>query len=159
MFGALMFASKIAMEALPNIHLLGMFIVTLTVVFRKKALIPLYLYILLEGLFGGFGLWWLPYLYIWTILWAIVMLLPKNMSRKKQRIVYPLVSCLYGLAFGTLYAPAQALIMGLNFKAMISWIIAGLPFDALHAAGNLVTGLLIVPMIDLIRKLLKKTEL
>ena len=32
MFGVLMFSSKLLMEALPNIHLLGMFTVLLTVV-------------------------------------------------------------------------------------------------------------------------------
>ena len=153
MFGALMFGSKIAMEALPNIHLLGMFIMTLTIVYRKKALIPLYLYVFLEGLFGGFSLWWVPYLYVWTILWGVTMLLPKKLPTQAACIVYPLVCGLHGLAFGALYAPAQALMFGLSFKAMISWIIAGLPFDALHAAGNLVSGLLILPLSRLLMKL------
>ena len=40
MLGALMYASKLAMEILPNIHLLGTFIVSITVVYRKKALYP-----------------------------------------------------------------------------------------------------------------------
>ena len=62
MLAALMFCSKKVMEGLPNIHLLGMFIMTFTVVFRKKALIPIYVYVFLDGLFGGFSMWWLPYL-------------------------------------------------------------------------------------------------
>ena len=45
MLGALMYASKIVMEALPNIHLLGMFTIVFTIVFRKKALIPIYVYV------------------------------------------------------------------------------------------------------------------
>ena len=40
MLGALMYASKVLMEALPNVHLLGVFVVALTVVYRKKALYP-----------------------------------------------------------------------------------------------------------------------
>ena len=40
-FGTLMFISDIAMEVLPNIHLLAMFIVTFTVVYRVKALVPI----------------------------------------------------------------------------------------------------------------------
>ena len=36
-FASLMFASKILMELLPNIHLLGMFIVLLTVVYRASS--------------------------------------------------------------------------------------------------------------------------
>ena len=38
MLGALLFASKIAMEALPNIHLLATLVISITVVYRKKAL-------------------------------------------------------------------------------------------------------------------------
>ena len=42
MLGSLMYASKIIMEAAPNIHLLGVFTIAFTVVYRKKALYPLY---------------------------------------------------------------------------------------------------------------------
>ena len=90
MFGVLMFSSKLLMEALPNIHLLGMFTVLLTVVYRSRALYPIYTYVLLNGAYAGFSPWWLPYLYIWTVLWGVVMLLPKNMPRKAAAVVYPL---------------------------------------------------------------------
>ena len=153
MLGTIMFCSKIIMEVLPNIHLLGMLTMTYTIVFRKKALIPIYLYVLLNGIFCGFNMWWIPYLYIWTILWAVTMLLPGNMSKKTKRFIYPIVCCLHGLLFGTLYAPAQALMMGMNFKATIAWIVAGLPWDAIHGVGNLVVGTLIYPLSELLRKL------
>ena len=155
MFGALMYGSKVAMAALPNIHLVGMFVITLTVVFRKKALIPLYLYVLLEGLFGGFTTWWVPYLYVWTVLWGVTMLLPKQMPKPVACVVYPLVCALHGLAFGTLFAPAQALFFHLNFEQTLAWIVAGLPFDITHALGNLAAGLLILPLSELLKKLLK----
>lgn len=156
MFGAMMYASKVAMAALPNIHLIGMFVMTLTVVFRKKALVPLYVYVILEGLFGGFSLWWIPYLYVWTVLWGVTMLLPKTMPKKVACVVYPMVCALHGLLFGVLYAPAQALLFHLNFHQMVAWIAAGFPFDALHGLGNLVAGCLIVPLSELLQKLLKK---
>ena len=153
MLGALMCCSKIIMEALPNIHLLGMLTMTYTLVYRRKALIPLYVYIFLNGLAAGFSLWWIPYLYIWTILWAVTMLLPKKLSKKTAFLLYPTVCALHGLAFGTLYAPAQALLFGLNFQQMIAWIAAGLPWDALHAASNFVVGFLILPFTQLLAKL------
>ncbi len=158
MLGALMFCSKKVMEALPNIHLLGMFIMTFTVVFRVKALIPLYIYVFLDGLFGGFNVWWLPYLYIWAILWGVTMLLPRNMPKKAAMIVYPIVCALHGLLFGALYAPVEALIYGFDFPQTVAWVVKGLPFDALHAAGNLISGLLIVPLSELLLRLLKKRE-
>ena len=156
MLGSLMFVSKIIMEALPNIHLLGMLTMTYTVVFRKKALFPIYVYVMLNGLFAGFNLWWVPYLYIWTLLWAATMLLPKKMPKKIKCIVYPLVCCLHGLLYGVLYAPAQALMFGLSFKATLAWIAAGFPFDLIHGVSNLFVGALIVPLSDLIAKLMRK---
>ena len=153
MLGALMFCSKIVMEALPNIHLLGMLTITYTLVFRAKALIPIYLYVGINGLFSGFSMWWVPYLYIWTILWGVTMLLPRNMPRKIGLVVYPLLCALHGLAFGLLYAPAQAVMWGLNFEQTLAWITAGIPFDVIHCVGNFAVGLLILPLSDLLQKL------
>ena len=155
MLGAIMFCSKLVMELLPNIHLIGALTMIYTLVYRKKALYPIYIFVILTGLYGGFGLWWVPYLYIWTILWAVTMLLPKNLSYKAEAIIYPIVCSLHGLLYGTLYAPAQALMFGLDFDGLIAWIIAGIPFDLLHAGGNLVAGLLIVPLSKLLKKLEK----
>ncbi len=155
LLASVMFCSKILMEALPNIHLLGMLTMTYTVVFRRRALVPIYLYVFLNGLYAGFNLWWFPYLYIWTILWGVTMLLPQNWSPKTKAIVYPIVCALHGLLYGTLYAPAQALMFGLDFRGMVAWIMAGIPYDLLHMAGNLLAGLLILPLSQLLQKLLK----
>ena len=146
MLGVIMFVSKYITEALPNIHLLGMLTMTYTIVYRKKALVPIYVFVFLIGLFNGFALWWIPYLYLWTVLWAIAMLLPKNMSKKVAVPVYAIVCALHGLCYGILYAPAQAIMYGLDFKGMITWIVAGFPWDVLHAIGNFAVGLLIVPI-------------
>lgn len=157
MLGALMFTSKMLMELLPNIHLLGMFIVAATVVFRAKALYPIYIYVFLDGLIHGFNLWWIPYLYVWTVLWGIVMLLPKNMSRGTCAVVYPLVAALHGLLFGILYAPAQMLIFSLTVKETLLWISTGALFDITHAVSNFLLGFLILPLVTLMRTLLKRT--
>lgn len=151
MLGALMYASKVLMEALPNIHLIGVFIVALTVVYRKKALYPIYAFILLTGLMNGFHIWWLPYLYIWAVLWAAVMLLPRELPTRARPLIYMGVCALHGFLYGTLYAPAQALLFGLNFRQTIAWIIAGLPFDCVHGVSNFFCGVLIVPLIKALR--------
>ena len=119
MFGALMYASKEIMAVLPNIHLLGMFTMLLTLAYRSRALYPIYVYALLEGLTWGFPLWWPPHLYLWTVLWGVTMLLPRNMPDKAAMIVYPAVCALHGLAYGALYAPWQALAFGLSWGGMI----------------------------------------
>lgn len=148
MLGALMYASKIIMEILPNVHLLGVFVISLTVVYRKKALYPIYTFVLLCGMFAGFGAWWVPHLYIWAILWGATMLLPK----KASPFVYILLCALHGFLYGILYAPAQALLFGFNFKQTISWILAGLPWDVAHGISNIFCGILITPIVSILRK-------
>lgn len=158
MLGALMFASKMLMEVAPNIHLLGVFTIAFTVVYRAKALYPIYIYVLLNGLFAGFNVWWVPYLYLWTVLWGITMLLPKKMPKPMAVVVYSLVNALHGYGFGILYAPAQAILFGLSFKGMIAWIIAGFPFDVIHGTSNLICGLLIVPIVMALRSMERVTK-
>lgn len=151
--GAVMFVSKLMMEWIPNVHLLGMFTMTFTIVYRKKALIPLYVYVLLNGIYAGFAVWWIPYLYIFTVLWGVTMLLPQKMKKPVAVIVYMLVCGLHGLAFGLLYAPSQALFFGFSFKTTIAWVISGLPWDVVHGIGNFAAGTLIVPLSSLIRRI------
>lgn len=153
MLGALMYASKAIMEIAPNVHLLGVLTISYTVVYRKKALYPIYTYVLLNGLLCGFSTWWIPYLYIWTVLWGVVMLLPRKMPKKVKPIVYMAVCAAHGFLFGTLYAPAQAILFGLNFKAMVAWIIAGLPWDCIHGVSNFFCGILIVPIVSILTKM------
>lgn len=152
MLGALMYASKVIMEVAPNVHLLGVFTVAFTVVYRKKALYPIYVYVMLNGFFSGFSAWWIPYLYIWTLLWGAVMLLPKKLPAKAAPVVYMLVCAAHGFLFGTLYAPAQAIMFGLDFRSTIAWIVAGLPWDFIHGVSNFFCGILIVPIITVLRR-------
>ena len=151
MLGAVMYASKMIMEVIPNVHLLGVFTIAFTVVYRKKALYPIYTYVILNGIFSGFATWWVPYLYLWTILWGAVMLLPKEMPAKLCPVVYMGVCAMHGFLFGVFYAPAQAILYGMSFKGMLAWIAAGLPWDFLHGVSNFFCGILIVPIISLLR--------
>lgn len=151
MLGSLMFLSKIVMEFAPNIHLLGVFTIAFTIVYRKKALYPIYTYVLLNGIFAGFATWWIPYTYVWTVLWGLTMLIPEKLPKKAQPLVYMLVCAAHGFLYGTLYAPAQALLYGLSFRGMLAWIVAGLPFDLIHGISNFFCGILILPIVAALR--------
>lgn len=151
MLGAVMYASKVLMDVFPNIHLLGVFTMAFTVQYRRKALYPVYIYVLILGLFSGFSAWWVPHLYLWTLLWGVTMLLPQTMPPKVKPIVYMAVCAGHGFLYGTLYAPAQALLFGLDFKGMVAWIIAGLPFDLIHGVSNFCAGALILPIVSALR--------
>lgn len=152
MLGAVMYASKVIMEFAPNIHLVGVFTIAFTIVYRKKALYPIYIYVLLNGMFAGFSAWWVPYLYVWTVLWGAVMLLPKKMPKLIQPFVYMAVCAAHGFLFGTLYAPVHAVMFGLSLEGMAAWIVAGLPWDFLHGASNFFCGILILPIVSVLRR-------
>jgi energy-coupling factor transport system substrate-specific component len=153
-FGGIMFLSKVAMLGIPNVHLLGLFIAAFTLTYRMRALIPLYIFILLSGIFYGFSIWWLPYLYIWLPLWIAFMIFGNLSLPRKIRVPIAMALCaIHGLSYGIMYAPFHALVLGFNFQAMIAWIIAGIPFDIVHGVSNLASGILVIPLASLLKKL------
>lgn len=159
MLGALMAVSDFVANVIPNVHLVGVMTVTLTAVYRRRALYPIYVYVFLIGLIEGIGLWWLPYLYVWTVLWGITMLLPRRMPKWLAPIAYSLVCALHGFAFGFLWIPAQMLLMSFSWEqALVWWKFGFLTADIPHGIGNLAGSVLIVPLITLIRKLDKRAS-
>ncbi len=157
MLGAVMFVSKVIMEWLPNIHLLGTLVIAYTITYRAKALFPIYAYVFANGLWEGFKPFdWLPETYLWLILWGITMLLPKNMPPRFAAIVYMIVSALHGLLFDVFYAPAYVLFAGISWERLGMILLVGIPYNILHAVGNFALGTLIIPIATLLRKLDKK---
>ncbi len=156
LFGGVMFLSKLIMEFLPNIHLLAMFITLFTVIFRSKALISIYTYVFLLGVYGGFSLWWLPNLYTWTVLWAIVMCLPTNMPKGVAVVVYAIVCGIHGLLYGTLGAPIDVLATGIGLHRIWEYIAFGIPFDIMHCVGNVFASFLVVPLMIPLKKIISR---
>ncbi|MCL1863026.1 MAG: hypothetical protein FWF78_05630 [Defluviitaleaceae bacterium] len=154
MLGAMMFVSRLLMMAIPNVHVLGLFIAAFTLTYRARALMPIYVFVLLDGLYQGFSIWWIPNLYVWLPLWLAFMAVGKaNLTSKSRPPIYMVLCALHGLSFGTIYAPAHALFFGLSFYGMLAWIAAGLYFDIIHAIGNFAAATLVVPLVSLLKKL------
>ena len=82
----------------------------------------------------------------------------KNMPKRVRPVVYMVVNACHGFLFGTLYAPAQALMYGMSFDATIAWIVAGLPWDFVHGVSNFFCGMLIVPIAGLLIRLENSRE-
>lgn len=147
--GVVMFVSQVALAFLPNIELVSLFVILFTLVFRKRVVGALGVFILLEGLVYGFGFWWLNYLYVWPLL-ALLTYMFRWMTKSWQWAVF---SGLYGLAFGTFCSLAYLSIGGIPM--MISWIISGFPFDIAHAVGNFILAFLLYRKL---RQLLEKLD-
>ena len=145
--GALTFALKFAMAGLPNIEPVSLLMIVFAGVFGWKALYPCYVYVAMEILTFGIGTWNVNYLYIW----AILVMAARTMRHADQPLAWALLSGVFGLLFGAFCAPVDVAIGGWSY-AVSKWI-SGIPFDALHCAGNFVMALI---MWKHLRKLLEK---
>ena len=154
MLGAIMFIGDIIMEWAPNVHPVTMLTVLYTVVYRKKAIVPFVIYIALSAAFFGV-IWLVPYCYIFPLVWLCTLLVPQRLSPLWRQVCYSLVCAFFGLAFGALYAPWQALVFMKTFDVskILAWIVGGLPYDIIHAVGNFAASFLILPLASLLKKI------
>ena len=159
MFGVIIFVSDIALEFLPNIHGVALTITVITLVYRARAMYSVLIYLILTALSsfimtgGYFVFWWVPYIYIFPILWALVMLIPKKASLKSKTILSAVICGFHGLVFGILYSPFWAVMFGLNFEATVTSVIAGFPADILHMCANIAMSTLVYPLYKVLTKL------
>lgn len=148
MLGAMMFGGQVAMAPLPNIEPVTLLLMCCAIVYGWRALFPCYVFVLLEGLLYGFGLWFVNYLYIWAVLVCVVRLLHRNTSY----VVWTAVSAGYGLLFGALCAIPYFFIGG--WAMAFSYWVSGIPFDLLHCAGNgVLAAVLLKPLTGVLRRL------
>lgn len=148
-----MFCAKMAMAALPNIEPVSLLLLVYAAVFGWKALWPLCVYVMMEFLIWGLGLWNFNYLYVWLVLLVLVM----AFRRMESPWGWAILSGAFGLGFGLLCAPVYCVSGGWAFG--LSWWISGIPYDVLHCVGNF--GLALVLRKPLVRMLwsLKKRYL
>jgi len=148
LLGALLLVIQIALAPLPNIELVSLCVILYAHVFGRKAFYAIYTFVLLEGLIYGFGIWWISYLYIWSLLAIVVMLFPKL----NQVLPWALIAGFFGLFFGLLCS-IPYLITGGIYAAFSYWV-AGLGFDIIHCVSNFIlTILLYKPLHNLLIQL------
>ena len=149
---ALIFASKVALAALPNINLNSLLIILTVVFFGWKSLYTVYVYVMLEGLVFGFSIWWFGYLYVWAILFVVAMLLRKNDSA----VIWAVIAGLYGLIFGPLMYLEYFAING-GWEMFFAMWVSGIPYDLAHCGGNFVFTLVLYrPLHKVMERLMEK---
>lgn len=128
---------KVVMMNIPNIELTTFWTILFTLYFGKRILYVIPAFIFIEGVMFGFGMWWVMYLYLWPLLALVVWIL-----RKADSVwVWATVAGVFGLLFGFLGSFPYIVTSGLY--AAVSWWIAGIPWDIVHAIGNFVIMLVL----------------
>ena len=148
LLAALMSVFQVVMSFLPNIEPVSLLVLVYALVFGWDVFYIVVTFILLEGVVFGFHLWWISYLYIWSILAFIVLALPQD----NPPIIWAVTAGAFGLLFGALCA-IPYLISGGPGAAFAYWA-AGIPYDVLHCAGNFtLTWILFKPLYHILKKL------
>lgn len=128
---------KIAMAPLPNIEPVTLLVIVYAVALGRRGIFPVFVYIFLEGLLFGFGIWWVSYLYIWPLLFFVSLWL----ANYKSPLLWAMVAGLFGLLFGALCSIPYLLAGGIH--AAIAYWVAGLYFDLIHGGANFFIVLLL----------------
>lgn len=145
---AILLVGQLGMAFLPNIEPVSTLIILYTLTYKKQVFPIIYAFVLLEGIIFGFGIWWVSYLYIWSIL-ALITLLFRKMD---SALLWAVISGAFGLLFGALCA-IPYLISGGLYAAFSYWS-AGIPYDVFHCIGNFgLTLILYNPLLHLLKRL------
>lgn len=136
--GALIFGCKAALAALPNINVNAVLIILCAIFFGWKGLFSVGIYVMLEGLIFGFGIWWIGYLYTWPLLLAVAVFF----RRSRSALFWACVAAIFGLIFGPLMYLEYFAING-GWEMFFAMWVSGIGFDLTHCAGNFVLTLVL----------------
>ena len=128
---------KIAFMELPNIELTSFWLILFSKHFGKRVYTVVPIFILIEGVIFGFGIWWIMYLYAWPILILVTRIFKKN----DDSLTWAIISGVFGLLFGFMCS-LPYLFMG-GIQTAFSWWVAGIPWDLVHGAANFAVMMLL----------------
>lgn len=143
-------AAKLALSSIAGVEVVTLLFIVYTLFFGKKMVYMLPTYLLIEGVLGGFGIWWFMYVYIWAILVGITYVCRKH----KSVAFWSIASGIFGLLFGLLCCPIYFITNGI--QTGITWWIAGIPTDILHGVSNFVLCLVLFKPLNNILGYLKR---
>lgn len=143
---AVLEAVKHALAFLPNVELVTLLVILYTLYFGNKIIYVIAAFILLEGCWYGFGLWWVMYAYMWPLLALLTYLL-----RKQESVwVFSILAGAFGLCFGALCSIPYFFIGGA--KTAFAWWVAGIPYDVIHCVSNfLLCRILFCPLRNVVK--------
>ena len=137
LMGALLVVSKQAMSGVPNVEPVTLLIILFALELPRETPGAITVFLVMQGVLYGFGIWWAMYIYIWYLL----ALLARLLRRMDNAFGWAVFSGLYGLCFGGLCSVVYLFAKTPAFA--LSWWLSGLSYDAMHGVGNFVIMLLL----------------
>lgn len=128
---------KVAFMEIPNVELTSFWLLIFSKHFGNRVYFVVPIFILIEGMMFGFGLWWIMYLYAWPLLILVARLFRKS----DEALTWAMISGFFGLLFGLLCAIPYLFMGGMG--TAFSWWIAGIPWDFVHGGANFIIMLIL----------------
>lgn len=136
---------RLSFQFIPNVQPMTALFIMITLHFGlSRGLIVSVLSLLITNFYLGMGVWTISQLIAFSILLIIASLLGKWSTFHKYLWLQGAYSLFTGYLYGFILAIIDTQVYGLtNF-----WVyyLAGLPFDTLHGAGNLVFYIILSPI-------------
>ena len=126
LMGALLVVSKQAMSGIPNVEPVTLLIILFALELPRETPGAVTVFLVLQGVLYGFGLWWAMYLYVWYLLAVLAWLL----RRMDNAFGWAVLSGAYGLCFGGLCA---AVYLGGQDPGIRAELVAERPVLRRHA--------------------------
>lgn len=153
LLSAVLYVAKVALEFLPNVELVSFLTIIYTLVFGAEAFLIVTVFNMFELIQWGFGVWWVSYLYVWPLLCLATLLFKKLL--REEFVLWAIVSGLFGLIFGSLFAIAY---LPLDPSYALAYWLSGLTWDVWHGICNFIIMLLIGKPVHSVVILAKKKD-
>lgn len=139
---ALLIAVQVGLSFLPNIELVSLLLILFALYFKEKTIYIIYVFALVQGILYGFHIWWITYLYIWTLLYFLA----NAFQDMRSPLGWAILCGGFGLFFGALSAIPYLFISGIH--GAIAYFLSGMLFDIMHCAGNFLLTLVLFKPLD-----------
>ena len=129
---AIVLVGQVAMAFLPNVEIVTLLFLVYALVLGKKVFYIIYVFALLEGIIYGFGMWWINYMYVWSVQAMVTLIFRKQTSV----MFWSILSGFYGITFGALCSIPYFFAGGPS--AAFAYWVSGIAYDLPHCIGNVV---------------------
>lgn len=142
---ALVSVGRLSFSFLPNVQPMTVLLVCITLYYGwKSGLAVSLLSVLLTNIYLGMGPWTFAQIAAYSVLIGLTYLLEDTYESIPIWIMSFFVAFL-GIAYGLIISLVQAPFFGWNI--FIPYYLSGLPYDIMHAVGNVVFFVLLYPIV------------
>ncbi len=143
---AVMEIAKHSLDFLPNVELITLITILYSLHLGRRTVLLTTAFTLIEIFFWGVHTWVVMYLYVWPLLCFLTLRMRGLHRDRLANVWFAVLAGFFGLFFGALCSLVYLVIGGP--QTALSWWIAGIPYDLVHAGSNFVICLILFKPLD-----------